>query len=63
MTPIIMTTPVSVATGSCDGTRGGSHCRSASAADRTADDRASHSTAPCGTLGHGISGRYGNPEG
>ena len=38
MTPVIMATPMPVAMGSDDGTRGGSHCRAASTSNGTTDD-------------------------
>jgi hypothetical protein len=51
-----------MAMGSYNGTRGGSHCRAASASDRTADDRTSHGAASRGALRHNIRHGHGKTK-
>lgn len=60
MTPVIMAMPVPLVIGPYNGTRGGPHCRAASASDCTADDGASHSATSRGALCHHIC--YGHGE-
>jgi len=60
MTPVIMATPAAM--GSHNGARGGPYCRATSPSDCTANDRATHSTAPCRTLCHDIRDGHRKPE-
>jgi hypothetical protein len=62
MPPVIVATPMPVAMGSYNGTRGGSHCRAASASDRTANDSTSHGAASWGALCHDISYGHGKSQ-
>ena len=62
MTPVIMTTPMPVAMGSYNRTRGGPRCRPASACDRSTDDSTSHGAASSRTLSHDIRYRHGDPN-
>lgn len=57
-----MAMPMPVAVGPNDGTGGGPHCRSTSATDRAADDRASHGAASRRALSHDIRCRHGKAQ-
>jgi hypothetical protein len=57
-----MATPMPLTMGSYSGTRDGSHCRAASASDRTADYRTSHGAASRGALCHDIRHRHGKTQ-
>jgi hypothetical protein len=62
MTPVVMATPMPLAMGSYNGTRGRSHCCAASTSNRSADDSPTHGAASCGALCHDIRRGHGKTQ-